>query len=180
MYKTRGRPRPATSAHQSRTRLSVRSTGCRSRWCVVAPTPSTFRCGLRRTPQPALLRCRSAIRAAGTTSGQVRPCASHVRSRYAKLGRSPSVPSSISLMAQLRRRRTTTRPEWSRPQGLGLELVAQPAYRDEVPRARWVLFDSATQPLHVHVECLGVAHVVAAPQPVDQLVACQHPARVAQ
>ena len=43
-----------------------------------------------------------------------------------------------------------------------------------------MLFDAAAQALHMDVEGLGVADVVAAPQPVDELVAGEHPARVAQ
>ena len=39
---------------------------------------------------------------------------------------------------------------------------------------------SLARPLHVHVEGLGVADVVRAPHPVDQLAAGEHPAGVAQ
>mgnify|MGYP003693955329 CR=1 FL=1 len=40
--------------------------------------------------------------------------------------------------------------------------------------------DLGPQPLDVHVERLGVADVVAAPHPVDQRVARQHPTGVGQ
>ena len=40
--------------------------------------------------------------------------------------------------------------------------------------------DLGPQPLHVDVERLGVADVVGAPDPVDELAAGEHPAGVAQ
>ena len=61
-----------------------------------------------------------------------------------------------------------------------LELVAQPAYGQQVLRGRRVGLDLRPQPLDVDVEGLGVADVVAAPDPVDQLAAGEHPAGVAQ
>ena len=53
--------------------------------------------------------------------------------------------------------------------GSGLELVAQPPHGDDVRRVGRVGLDLRPQPLDVHVEGLGVADVVGAPDPVDQL-----------
>ena len=59
-----------------------------------------------------------------------------------------------------------------------LEAVADPADRGDDRRGRRVLLDVGAQPLDVHVERLGVAEVVGAPDPVDQHVAGEHPAGV--
>ena len=45
---------------------------------------------------------------------------------------------------------------------------------------RGVALDLGAEPLDVHVERLGVAEVVRAPDPVDEHVAREHPARVRQ
>src|SRR4051812_29018572 len=60
----------------------------------------------------------------------------------------------------------------------GLELVAESPDRDDPRRVRRVVFDLGAQALDVHVERLGVAHVVRAPDPVDQRLAGQHPSGV--
>src|SRR4051794_17478522 len=98
-------------------------------------------------------------------------------------------------------RSTTSSPSWSRtagttrstpsgsaaprraderPGGSQVELVAQPAHRDEVLRLAGVGLDLGPQPLHVDVEGLGVADVVGAPDAVDELAAGEHPSGVAQ
>ena len=61
-----------------------------------------------------------------------------------------------------------------------VELVAETADRDDAGRVGRVRLDLGPQPLDVHVERLGVADVVAAPHPVDQRLARQHPAGVGQ
>ena len=60
---------------------------------------------------------------------------------------------------------------------LVLELVAQPPHGEQVGRVRGVGLDLGPQPLDVDVERLGVADVVAAPHPVDELHPGEHPAR---
>src|SRR3954454_11527572 len=61
----------------------------------------------------------------------------------------------------------------------GLELVAQAADGEQEGRVRRVGLDLGAQPLDVDVEGLGVAHVVRAPDPVDQLHAGEHAAGIA-
>src|SRR5947209_8059091 len=62
----------------------------------------------------------------------------------------------------------------------GLELVAEAADGEQVAGLGRVRLDLGAQPLDVHVEGLRVADVVAAPHPIDQLPAGQHPAAVAE
>ncbi|AGS33896.1 prephenate dehydrogenase [Corynebacterium maris DSM 45190] len=62
---------------------------------------------------------------------------------------------------------------------LGLELVAQAADGDQLAGAGGLFLDLGAQALDVHVERLGVAHVVGAPDAVDELAAGEHPAGVA-
>src|SRR5450631_2253043 len=61
-----------------------------------------------------------------------------------------------------------------------LELVPQTTHGDDELRVRVVRLDLGSQPLDVDVQGLGVTDIVAAPHPVDQLCAGQHPAAVAQ
>src|SRR5215203_3379063 len=79
------------------------------------------------------------------------------------------------------------RAAWNRPGGCSirirrsaLELVAQPADGDQIARVGGVRFDLCPEPLDVDVEGFGVADIVGAPHPVNQLAAGQHPACVAQ
>ena len=66
------------------------------------------------------------------------------------------------------------------PSAGGLELVAEAADGHDVPGLGRVGLDLGPQPLDVHVQGLGVAHVVSAPDPVDELHPGQHPVGVAQ
>ena len=61
-----------------------------------------------------------------------------------------------------------------------VELVAEAAEGDDPRRVGRVGLDLGPQALDVHVERLGVADVVAAPHPVDQRLARQHPPGVGQ
>ena len=61
-----------------------------------------------------------------------------------------------------------------------LELVAEAADRDDARRVGRVGLDLRPQALDVDVERLGVADVVAAPHPVDQRLARQHPTGVGE
>src|SRR5690606_11786385 len=70
--------------------------------------------------------------------------------------------------------RAFVRPE---PEGSagGLELVAEPAHRHQVHGVAGVLLHLRAQSLDVHIEGLGVPHVVRAPHPVDELAAGEDP-----
>src|SRR3954451_24031240 len=61
-----------------------------------------------------------------------------------------------------------------------LELVAEAADRLQVHRRTRLGLDLRAQPLDMDVEGLRVADVVRAPDPVDQLLAGEHAADVAQ
>src|SRR5699024_11301526 len=61
-----------------------------------------------------------------------------------------------------------------------LDLVAQSPHGHQVLGLARILFDLCAQPFDVHVERLGVADVVRAPHPFDQLLAGEYPAGVAQ
>jgi len=63
--------------------------------------------------------------------------------------------------------------------GSGVELVAESTDGEQMHRGGGIGLDLGAQPLDVHVEGFRVPHVVAAPHPVDELPAGQHPARVA-
>ncbi len=63
--------------------------------------------------------------------------------------------------------------------GSGVELVAESTDGEQMHRGGGIGLDLGAQPLDVHVEGFRVPHVVAAPHPVDELPAAQHPARVA-
>ena len=89
--------------------------------------------------------------------------------------------SAKQLAVDTQSRRTRDREtEMNKFGGLRFELVTQATHGDEVLRTRGVFLDSTAQPLDVNVEGLGVADVVAAPQPVDELIARQHPPCVAE
>ena len=57
------------------------------------------------------------------------------------------------------------------------DLVAHASHGEDPLGRRRVGLDPAPEPLDVHVEGLGVAHVVVAPDLVDELVPGDHPAR---
>ena len=61
-----------------------------------------------------------------------------------------------------------------------LVAVAYAAHGDDARRVTRVVLDLGPQPLHVHVEGLGVAVVVRAPHPVDEHVAREHPPGVGE
>src|SRR3954452_21849822 len=48
------------------------------------------------------------------------------------------------------------------------ELVPEPTYGEQVLGLVWVPLDLLANPLDVHIERLGVADVVVAPDPLDQ------------
>src|SRR5690606_9110648 len=60
-----------------------------------------------------------------------------------------------------------------------VEFVTQPAHGDQIDGGTGVGLELRAQPLHVHVEGLGVADVVGAPDPVDELTAGEHATRIA-
>jgi len=62
---------------------------------------------------------------------------------------------------------------------LALELVAEPAHRHQVYGVGRVAFNLGPQPLDVDIERLGIADIIRAPDPIDQLSAGQHPPAVA-
>jgi undecaprenyl-diphosphatase len=68
---------------------------------------------------------------------------------------------------------------WAVLRALPLELVAQPANRDEVLGVRGVQLDLRTEPLDVYVKSLRIPDVVRAPDAVDELPTREHASRVA-
>jgi hypothetical protein len=60
------------------------------------------------------------------------------------------------------------RPAWS------LVLVPETTNRDDSLGVRGVDLDLRTQTFHVHIQCLGVTHIISSPHSINQGLARQH------
>src|SRR5215213_539115 len=61
-----------------------------------------------------------------------------------------------------------------------LELIAEASDRDQVLRVGRIGLDLRSQPLDVDVQGLSITDVIRAPDPINQLAASHHSARVTQ
>src|SRR5688500_17838741 len=150
-----------------------RTTG--RRCSPVSSVPRTSRTAGSCPPSPE--RTTAASKYAARTAARSRSWSSDWRvtsyDARASEADSPSAPNANTAVTRVRNPTTGSRGTLTRPSRL--ELVAEPADRQDVLGVRRVALDLAAQPAHVDVHQPLVAEDVVAPHPVEQLLARQHP-----